>query len=728
MKYFFNFPNNLLSFSIGLGTERDAELSVMQFVFTGPPRVGNTSLWQRLLCIMPDRLLPSTGITDTEGTVRLNIRGCCGFAVHVSEIGWKKLQVEEEMGGFVSLVTQKRARMPKPKFLKHPFPVASELLEPTPNQSTLKAKLTSDMMTPTLDSTGVAQVSKDHTSEVDISSAILASPDSIRAVTPITSTISVGNRASLVAQGLPSPGQVLEQAFIMMRQAEATRNIDSASFVYFTDTGGQPEFNELLSVLMAASNTFYIIFSLENDLGSKPPLEYLPLLDEPAVCYDSPYTTGEMLCQSLLSIPITLSDEDGQDVFLEESNAVLFIGTHKDTVSSQKIQETNDFLIDLIKDTPQYKARVVKFSSAGNIIFAVNNFSSLENNEDFVPIRTVTESLIYGDRSFKVRAPTSWLFLGIVLQKVSESQPIIALEQCKKLARQCGISKSKIEMALTFLHRKIGAIRYYNTENLNNVVILKPQLIINLLSNLMKRNFRKSSDKRAIFTSQDIVKVVKESEHVGEEILLCLTRDLLLSAPHPDTTVQDPKHFLTCMLPVSKQDQHDKTSLLFTLKGISLPSGAGRAALTAIMQQATNSPSTWKINYERLFRNSLELSVSPSNTTFTVKHTRRCLSITISTPLQPNVIGPSFQVCKRIETILKEVLKLYNYGMATVPVTAFICPDHNDDNITSSSHYAILTPEGYLKCLATQKISELPQYLHHWIKVGIETECIDRYT
>ena len=700
----------------------------MQCVFTGPPWVGKTSFWLRLLGIMPERLLPSTGITDTEGTVRLNIRGSCGFAVHVSEIGWKKLQDEKEMGGFVSLVTQERASMPQPKLLQHPFPVSSKLLEPTPNQSTLKAEVTSDMMTPTRDSTGVAQVSKDHTSEVDISSATLASPGSMRAVTPITSAISVGDRASLVAQELPSPAQVLEQAFFMMRQAEATRNIDSASFVYFTDTGGQPEFYELLSVLMAASNTFYIIFNLENDLGSKPRLEYLPSLDEPAVRYDSPYTTGEMLCQSLLSIPITVSDEDSQDVFLEESNAVLFVGTHKDTVSSQTIQETNDFLIDLIKETPQYKSQVVKFSSAGNIIFAVNNFSSLENDEDFAPIRTVTESLIYGDRSFKVRAPTSWLFLGIVLQKVSESQPIIELEQCKELARQCGISKSKIEMALTFLHRKIGAIRYYNTENLNNVVILKPQLIINLLSNLMKRNFRKSSDKRAILTSQDIVEVVKESEHVGEEFLLCLTRDLLLSAPHPDTTVQDPKHFLTCMLPVSKQDQHDKTSLLFTLKGISLPSGAGRAVLTAIMQQATNSPSTWKINYDRIFRNSLELSVSPSNTTFTVKHTRRCLSITISTPLQPNVIGPSFQVRKRIETILKEVLKLYNYGRATVPVTAFICPEHNDDNITPSSHYAILTAEGYLKCLATQKILDLPQYLHHWITVGIETECIDRYT
>ena len=122
----------------------------MQCIFTGPPRVGKTSFWLRLLGIMPDRLLPSTGITDTEGTVRLNIRGSCGFAVHVSEIGWKKLQVEEEMGGFLSLITQERASIPHSKLLQQPFAGTSTFLEPTPNQATLKAEVTSSKTTPPL--------------------------------------------------------------------------------------------------------------------------------------------------------------------------------------------------------------------------------------------------------------------------------------------------------------------------------------------------------------------------------------------------------------------------------------------------------------------------------------------------------------------------------------------------------------------------------------------------
>ena len=67
----------------------------------------------------------------------------------------------------------------------------------------------------------------------------------------------------------------------------------------------------------------------------------------------------------------------------------------------------NRNLIELIRVTPQYQAHVVLQHSAGNIIFAVDNFSLLQNDEDFVPIRRATQSLIYGNSHFKVKAHTS---------------------------------------------------------------------------------------------------------------------------------------------------------------------------------------------------------------------------------------------------------------------------------------------------------------------------------
>ena len=87
-------------------TSGEAELNMMQCVFTGIPRVGKSSFWKRLQGMMPDRVLASTDITSSEGSVRLDVRGSCGFVLQVSEHGWRKLQAEEEMEGFVALVTQ----------------------------------------------------------------------------------------------------------------------------------------------------------------------------------------------------------------------------------------------------------------------------------------------------------------------------------------------------------------------------------------------------------------------------------------------------------------------------------------------------------------------------------------------------------------------------------------------------------------------------------------------
>ena len=97
-----------------LGNEREAEVNAMQCVFTGPPRVGKSSFWQRVLGIMPEKFMPSTDITSSDGPTRLDIRGSCGFAVNVSELEWKKLLVEEEMEGFVGLVTQQDMLHQKP--------------------------------------------------------------------------------------------------------------------------------------------------------------------------------------------------------------------------------------------------------------------------------------------------------------------------------------------------------------------------------------------------------------------------------------------------------------------------------------------------------------------------------------------------------------------------------------------------------------------------------------
>ena len=465
---------------------------------------------------------------------------------------------------------------------------------------------------------------------------------------------------------------------------------------------------------MAGYNTVLIVFNLNHDLNSCPPLECQLHIDKPPISSESPYTVGEMLCQSLLSVPIMEhSNVEGEDNVKEPqgTSRVFFVGTHKDLVSPERIEEMNRMLIKLIRETPQYQAHIVQHCKGGNVIFAVDNFS--QNNEDFLPVRKDTQSLIYGNNCFQVKAPTSWLFTGIVLKKVSETQPIVSFDQCKEIARQCGIQNS-FDKAIKFLHYKIGVIRYYNTESLKGVVVLKPQLIINVLSQLMKEAFSKPDTTRAILDNESIAKGLEDSRFVQNDFVLQLAKDLLLLAPHPEPTVEHPKYYLTCMLPIEKSspDDQDDTAILFIRKDFSFPIGLCRAVTTAILQNRMQTTTHWKINYQKLFRNSLEFTDDTLNVTFKLKCTKRHLSLRIMNGTNTFLICPEVQ--KTIKSIMIEAMKICNYGGSDVPIVGFICP-HSD---ATTPHYSRLTERGELQCLSTEKNIEIPDELHQWIMVS----------
>ena len=268
-----------------------------------------------------------------------------------------------------------------------------------------------------------------------------------------------------------------------------------------------------------------------------------------------------MLCQTLISVPIHSSSQGvSSNVFHDVSgdkeipnrSFVFFIGTHKDKVSLERIEALNEELMELIHDMPQYRANIVQRCNGDNLIFAVNNFSSLDNDEDFVEIRRATQDLVYGHH-LKVKAPTSWLFTGIALQNLSESRPMISLQQCQGIAELCGVKGDSFKSCLKFLHRTTGAIRYYDTEHLKNVVIVKPQLLINVLSHLVSRAFVKPLPQKAIIEDEDINDATQHYKSLSRERLIEIALDLLVMCRHPNSTAQHPMYYLTCMLPVNRE-------------------------------------------------------------------------------------------------------------------------------------------------------------------------------
>ena len=719
----------------------------MQIVFTGIPRAGKSSFWQRLQGIIPERLLPSTDITSSEGSVRLDIRGSCGFVLHVSELVWRRLLAEEEMEGFVSLVTQ-HGRL---------FQVeSSQGLPSTTGQSS-----TTDINSTSQKAEGLPKVQQSESGTLEKSSttdtdSVQPKPEQPHVLQPqqqstkekdtTRKSAEAPTESSSPGQGegsqgpthtgthkviiqipcqiegqLPSASTVMNKALIRLKQIQLSKKIDSASYVLCTDTGGQPEYQELLALLIVESNTVYIIFNLEHDLHSFQLLVYLPSVGGDPVTYESLYTIAEMLCQSLISVPVHSSGVRGSknnvsgDGEFQNRSCVFFIGTHKDKVSPQRIEAVNRDLIQLIQHTPQYKANIVQRCSPDRIVFPVDNFSSLENDEDFAVIRRATQGLVYGSH-LRVKAPTSWLFTGVVLQNVSESRPMISLDQCQEIATQCGVEQEAFKPCLKFLHNKVGAIRFYETEHLREVVIIKPQVVINALSHLMRRAFLKPLSRRPVVDDEDINDVVLHFKSMTRDRLIEIALDLLVMCRHPNYTAQHPMYYLTCMLPMIREVEGvGKSSVYFMMEGFVLPIGLGRATITAIVQQRVNTESPWKIEYHTFYRNSVEFTVGSPAASFNISCSTKHLRLSVE-----NAASVSRETCSdvrvSIESSMTKVLKLYRYGEATTPVVAFECP--GCDPKTTGFHYATLESEDILQCSLKKQDLVVSSHLRMWVLVS----------
>ena len=711
---------------------------MMQCVFTGIPRVGKSSFWKRLQGMMPDRVLASTDITSSEGSVRLDIRGSCGFVLQVSEHGWRKLQAEEEMEGFVALVTQQGSpfqhqtiqdylSVPSTAGAGQQSNVQSSLLQETtlPKQEGQPSVQQREQAKPL-----TQKEEGEHEKPMESASAHKGREGAGQGSSTDGEAEKGGIRAPGVKEGqLPSASAVLKKALISMRQTELSKRIDSASYVLCTDTGGQPEFQELLSLLMAECNSIFIIFNMLHDLYSTLILQYLPSVDGEPVSYESPHTVAEMLYQSLISVPVEssgvrMSETDSQDMsgdgeFLNRSS-VFFIGTHKDKVSPQRIEAVNRELIELIRHTPQYKASIVQRCSASSIVFPVDNFSSLEKDEDFVAIRRATQGLVYGSHS-RVKAPTSWLFTGIVLQNVSESHPVVSLDQCQAIAQQCGVEEDSFKSCLKFLHKKVGAIRHYETEKLVAMVFIKPQVLINALSHLMRRAFLNPISRRAVVDDEDMNDAVTHFKSMTREGLIEIAMDLLVMCHHPNSTAQHPTYYLTCMLPVKREPEGlEESSVYFTMEEFVLPIGLGRATITAVVQQRHKTKTPWTIDYSTLYRNSVEFTVGSPASKFKISCSTKHLRLSVE-----NAASVSRDTCSdvriAIESIMTDALKLYQYGQAKTPVVALVCP--GCDRETSELHFASLVEEDRLECSRTKNSFGVEQHLRMWVLVSVHYQC-----
>ena len=589
----------------------------------GPPRVGKTCLYKRLLDETPlgKRSTKSEASSDSKSTDALEERKMIQVRMNhappkmiISETGkWKLVDsLDDEVAIILKSVHEQR--------------------ELTGRKATFETK-SSPLSTQ-------HDLLPEQSEEIEASSSVVEK-----------SGTELDNAAiSLIAQGLKLTNRDM---------SDVQSLLDNSVTIYYTDTGGQPEFQEVVPALVAGPAIFFLIFSLCKDFDSLYEVRYEPSSLDDFEPYENSYTVGEVFKQCFASI---LSYHDGQSrecaTKMQPPPVKIFtIATHKDLVDPQKIEATDAALKKMVSDSVLESKDLIEPFSKGSMLIPVDNYSSEDGNV----VRDVIERVLKREQSaYRIKIPVPWLGVEIALRQKDSS--IISYSECLNVAKTFNISQHDLPDCLWFLHYKTGSIRYYGerVHSLKDTIIIKPAIIFTAITKLITSTFilkhvnhqtEENFRNLGLFKADEIRGIFENHQLKLEQLLDLLQHLNILSKAYDEEFT----YFLPCALVHADHCNHNMTAdtvLLILFKGRVVPKGFFSGLLAVLVE----NKSSIKRDHNRrplLFRNQATffLNTLKCSVTLIAKLSFISVEIKFKNPNQSSQL-----VCSQIRNILKTSL------------------------------------------------------------------------
>ena len=277
---------------------------------------------------------------------------------------------------------------------------------------------------------------------------------------------------------------------------------DSHAMLHIIDTGGQPEFHEILPILITGPAVNLVVFKLNEDLRKHSMITYRS--DEgQSEPYETCFTHEEVIFRSLASIACLRHNTvgwtfDKLPIKDDSEPAAFLIATHRDCVDESKVSEVNEELkLKIQNSSDLFHDNLVQFSNKEQAIFpldTINDKAQIEN------LRISLHSII--SRFQELPIPVSWCAFSLELKK--RKKIIDKLETCYELAQGCGIKdRDDFKSALWFLHHRVGSIMHYpGVKELENIVIIDLQQLFDRITQLITSFFTFEATKSAAIATE----------------------------------------------------------------------------------------------------------------------------------------------------------------------------------------------------------------------------------
>ena len=327
----------------------------------------------------------------------------------------------------------------------------------------------------------VAEANQQETPQpISSSATATASPSSESTQSPtLPSGTTTTTEDNTPAALLHEASSTEEELVKLIDQAVVPKRIARFKWVYFLDTGGQPQFHEVFRAFLKRASFCMFVQKLSERLDEYPLVEYF---DENSQLVGKPYRAA-LTHQQILNVCVrTMQSPDSQD---DCPPKIVVLGTHvdKEHECSETREEKNQQLIELLK--PAFREQVVYYGQGMNeVIFPLN--ARCPGEAEKVVAREIREIIMKECSEKPDKIPLRWYALEQALQELAKKygRDVLKKEECFAAALRLHFDKESFEAALQYLH-DLNIIFYYQ-DILPELVFCNPQVLLDKHSELVK--------------------------------------------------------------------------------------------------------------------------------------------------------------------------------------------------------------------------------------------------
>ena len=353
-------------------------------------------------------------------------------------------------------------------------------------------------------STNAATILSDQTNEekdhsvsssphVDIpatdSASLVLPPSGLKESLPSAYKFSAVHESSVLDDKAMNDDYVLKKIAEQLasnKERKGSQKLLEATWIHLLDSGGQPQFIDLLHMFVRDNSLYIIVMKVTESLHDKPMFIY-SLNGSPVSVPQKMTMTNLQIIESFVrSVAVASRYKSTKPAFAivatncDRSKFRRFIGLDEKLDTKNKVlQECLSEFLDLF---------IFYNRDSNELIFPVDNLCWWSRQK----ISTDIRSRLLCSRSnisFNVKIPICWYVFDLNMKKeaLKETHGIISLESCFIIGNKFGMDESEVKHCLNYLDSMRLCIYYPNI--IPRVVFTSPQFLIDCLSNIVRVSF-----------------------------------------------------------------------------------------------------------------------------------------------------------------------------------------------------------------------------------------------